>query len=301
MDVTPDFSPDALISEIETMSRRSIHPHLPFFRHCSLICSKSTNSELRFLRAVLYLYTLECECGSKPVRFCCNQTLMQKHSSVEEPKITLKIIHALRTQAAHSLDPNGNDIELIQNASAWFRQQIGAELPTTDEQWAKCHEQLVKMGVDLLNSIKCFLRDIESDEEMAEMRSALRQAVEGGIDRVTIENIASEVLKSLGRNDLSPGAFCERNLSDWNKVLSIKSSGTDLRRAVRILIESTVAKMPPPAPFTTLEMIAVLNNPQGHLLRKLVRERDRLLEEGIVEREQLLARLSDYLKTVQSP
>ncbi len=66
---------------------------------------------------------------------------MQKHSSVEEPKVTLKIIHALRTQAAHSLDPTANDTELLQNASAWFRQQVGAELPTTDEQWAKCHEK----------------------------------------------------------------------------------------------------------------------------------------------------------------
>ncbi len=160
-------------------------------------------------------------------------------------------------------------------------------------------KKIVKMGVDLLNSIKCFLRDIESDVEMAEMRSALRQAVEGGIDRVTIENIASEVLTSLGRKDLSPGAFCDRNLSDWNKILHIKSSGVDLRREVRILIESTLAKIPPPAPFTTFEMIAVLNNPQGHLLRKLVRERDRLLEEGFVEREELLARLADYLKTLQ--
>jgi hypothetical protein len=220
---------------------------------------------------------------------------------VEQPQVALKIIHALRTQVAHSLDPTGKDFDLLEDAAAWFRQQIGKDMPTNDVQWAKCHDKITSMGLDLLRSIKCFLDEIESDSEMTEMKSALRQSIEGGIDRVTIENIAFEVLSEQGRNDVSPSAFCERNLSEWNKILSIKSLGTNLRREARSLIESSLSKLPPPAPFTTQEMIAALKNPKGYLLRKLVRERDRLLEEGVLDRDKLLAKLFEYLQTIQSP
>jgi len=156
---TLKVNPEALIVEIEKISKRAIHPDLPYFRQCYLKCFNTGCGELRYIRASLYFYSLFCECGAKPVRFCANQTLLQKYS-IGEPKETLSIIHALRTQIAHSLDPTGNDLDLLENASAWFRRHTGQDLPTTDAQWVWCHHQIVYMGMDLLKSIKCFLGEI---------------------------------------------------------------------------------------------------------------------------------------------
>jgi hypothetical protein len=207
----------------------------------------------------------------------------------------------MRTLTAHSLDPSGKDNVLIENASAWFRQQIGHKFPANETQWSKCHDQIVRIGVELLHSIKNFLGAIESDSEMEEMKIDLRQTIQGGIDRATIESIAAEVLAEQDRKDLSPGAFCERNLSDWNKILNIKSSSSDLRREARIVIESSVSNLPPPSPLTTQEIIAGLKISQGPYVGMLVRERNRLLGTGILSRDELLAKLADYLKKLQSP
>ncbi len=288
-----------LVAEIQQASNRITGSPCSFFRHCSLECSNSNDGELRFLRAVLYFYSLLCECGAKPVRFCSNQTPLQKRSATD-PQVTLKIVHALRTQVAHSLDASGKDNGLIETASAWFRQQIGENIPRTDVHWTKCHDQFMAVGMELLRNIKLFLAEIESDFEMKEMKEDLREAIEGGIDRVTIESIAVEALDQQGRTDISPGSFCERHFADWSKVLSLKSARTDPRREIRLLIETAITKLPPHSPITTPEMIAALGITRGPLVGVLVLERDRLLRSGVVDRNGLIAKLADYLRTLQS-
>jgi hypothetical protein len=286
------------ITGINEAATRATGGGSEFFRFCSLTISESACSELRFLRNVLFYYALFCECGAKPVRFCMNQSQFKAlipFDSIE----TLKIIHALRTQAAHSLEPNPDDDRLLQSARSWFRQHTRHDFPENEDQWRMCSQEIELLGGSVLEGIRRFLEILESDSEMEIMKVELRRAIDGGLRRIEIETILFEVLTEQERHDLSPGAFCDRFLSEWTRSLSAKSSKSDLRREARLLIESTLSKEPAPPPITAQEIMLALKLSKGPIVGLIVRERDRLVRDGIRDRGILLARLSDYLQTLQ--
>src|ERR1039458_7443181 len=125
------------VSEINDAASRATGAAAGFFRACSLQCSRSDNAELRFLRSILYYYSLLCECGSAPVRFCANQSHF-KSLIAFDALAALKIIQALRTHAAHSLEQNASDGLLLLTARSWFRPHTHADLPADGKQWAAC-------------------------------------------------------------------------------------------------------------------------------------------------------------------
>lgn len=157
------------------------------------------------------------------------------------------------------------------------------------------------MGIAVLEAVRRFLHLIESDSEMDVMRVELRQAIEGGLRRCDIESIAAQVLAEQGREDLSPGRFSDRYLSDWNNILRLKSERSDLLLDLRKLIERTLSEVPPPVPFTGKQIIESLGISEGPLVGELVRERDRLFQAGTKDPQELLTRLRDYVGKRQQP
>ena len=202
MEPHPAQTSEMLVVEIEIISRRAICPESPFFQPCSLERSNSECAELRFLRAILHYYSLLCECGAKPVRFCCNQTQLQQSVGMN-PQIALKVFHALRTIAAHSLGATNSDTGILATANSWFRQHTKHDIPITEAQWAECHRQIVILGNGLLMGIRDFLSSIELDPEMADMRENLRHTF-AGLTRIEVETITADVLAEHNRSDLSP-------------------------------------------------------------------------------------------------
>lgn len=287
------------VSEINDSARRATGAASEFFRACSLQRSQSGCAELRFLRSVLYYYSLLCECGAAPVRFCANQSHFKSLVPVDA-LATLKIIQALRTQAAHSLEQNASDGQLLLTARSWFRLHTRADFPADEENWGRCAKAIEAMGAAVLGAVKRFLHVIESDPEMDVMRTELRQAIEGGLRRVDIESVAAQVLAEQGRKDISPGKFSDRYFSEWNSNLKLKSERTDLLLDARKLIETTLSQVPEPPPVTTKHIMDALKIPPGPVIGELVRERDRLFRSGTRNPQELLAKLTDHLKTLTS-
>jgi hypothetical protein len=132
------------------------------------------------------------------------------------------------------------------------------------------------------------------------MRAELRQTIEGGLRRVDIESLAAAVLAEQGRSDLSPGKFSDRYFSEWTSTLKLKSQSANLLLDARKLIERTVSEIPEPPPLTGKQIMDSLGVPQGPLVGDLLRERDRLVKEGIRDPKTLLAKLNDYQKRLQA-
>src|SRR5258708_1046405 len=107
MQPTPASVQDSHISQINEAAARVTGTTGRFFSSCSLKLSQSACAELRFVRAVLFYYSLLAECGAKPVRFCTNQTQF-KSLVAFDPVAALKVLHALRTEVAHSLDDSSH-------------------------------------------------------------------------------------------------------------------------------------------------------------------------------------------------
>jgi hypothetical protein len=291
---------DSHISAINDSATRATGANAKFFSACSLKLSQSTYAELRFLRAVLFYYSLFAECGAKPVRFCANQTQF-KSLLAGDPSATLQIIHALRTQVAHSLDQSSHSQGLEAITRSWFRQHAKADVPPDENGWNLCAQAIDQMGSALLNAITTFLQMLESDAEMDAMKRELRHSIDGGLSRTEIECLVAEVLTELGRVDLSPGRFTDRYFSEWITVLNLKSSKTDLQRGARKLIEATASKTPEQPPFTGKDIINLLKVPSGPMVGALIREQERLFQAGNKDPDKLLASLEEHFKSLSSP
>ncbi|MDR3561451.1 MAG: hypothetical protein P4N59_08445 [Negativicutes bacterium] len=214
-----------------------------------------------------------------------------------DPQIALKVLHALRTIAAHSLGETDSDTGILATANVWFRQHTRQTIPMTEAQWAECHRQVVILGNGMLKGIGDFLSAIELDPEMDDMRESLRHTL-AGLTRIEVETITAEVLAQHNRRDLSPGQVCDRNFSQWSRSLNVKSARVDLVREIRVLIESSLSQLPPPSVITATEIMVALNVPAGPFVRLLTRQRDTLIESGITNREVLIAELSKHLQTI---
>jgi hypothetical protein len=293
MNTASATNPGANPADINRAAKRVLSTDSTFFRACSLETSASECAELRFLRGVLFYYSLLCECGAKPIRFCVNQSQFAPLVAFD-PAAALKIIHALRTQAAHSLEQSADDDRLRFTARSWFRQHTALDFPAADAHWSRCADQIEQTGAALLQGIVRFLKILQDDPEMASMRAELRREIEGGIRPIDAETVVAEVLAEQGRRDLSPGKLCERWFADWSRTLSVKSANTNLLLDLRKLVETTVCLTPEPPPISAKEIMDALNIGPGPMVGALVKERDRLCKEGIKNRDDLLAKLNLY-------
>jgi hypothetical protein len=287
------------IAVINESARRTTGADSDFFRACSLRKSKSDCAELRFIRSVLFYYSLLCECGAKPVRFCINQTHFQSLVTFDVGS-AIKTIHALRTQAAHSLDQTASDEQLQFTARSWFRQHTANDFPENENHWGTCANRIEETGTAVVDAIKRFIEILELDKEMDAMKRELRQAIEGAVRRVDVESIVADVLNELGRNDLSPGKLCDKFFADWSRTLLLKSGKANQTLDARKLIETSVSQIAEPPPITAKEMMAALQVPRGPLVGELVIERDRLFKAGLRDRSELLKSLSRYLKAKET-
>jgi hypothetical protein len=134
MEKSPASTQDSAVLEINETVKRLTGTKSEFFRPCSLLKSKSSYAELRFLRGILYYYSLLCECGSAAVRFCAKQSQFKLLSRFDV-LAALKIIHALRTQAAHSVEQNSNDGDIFFITRSWFRQYANTDFPVEEKHW----------------------------------------------------------------------------------------------------------------------------------------------------------------------
>lgn len=287
------------LASINATAKRATGAERDFFRVCSLTQSASDCAELRFLRSVLFYFALLFECGGKPVRFCINQSQFTDSVS-NDAEASMKTIHALRTQAAHSLEDGPHDRGLRLIAKYWFRKQTQQDFPTSEEDWRTCADEIEKLGMTILDGIKRFISPLESDPEMDRMKLELRQSMEGGLRRAEIEELVDQVLKTQGRMDLRPDKICERFLSEWTKTLSLKSIGSDVHSAVLTMIESTIGQIPEPPPISTEEIIDALQLQPGPIIASVVRERDRLVKDGVKDRSDLIAKLKEHVTAVNS-
>jgi hypothetical protein len=289
-------TPGLIVDEINAASRRAMGAESDFFLHCSLTISASSCAELRFLRNLLYYYTLLVECGAKPVRYCIIQSQFKPLIAIDA-EVAMRFIHALRTQAAHSLDQtsHGGDLEAI--ARAWFREHAKANYPNSDSDWLACAQGVEKLGFAVIDGIEKFIKLIESDPEMAFMKQELRRVIDGGLSRVEVLSVVADVLKEQGRQDLSPGKFADRYFADWVSVLKLKSSKADQLIEARKLVEITVAKTPVPLPFTGRDLISLLHVPEGPVVGNLLNEQSRLFKMGINDPKELQSKLKEYLES----
>ena len=294
---TPSNSVPALkdrIAEVNCIANRISGATKHFFSPCSLGISNSNYAELRFVRAVLFYYSLFIECGTKPVRFCSNQTQFKSLLS-GDPNASLKFIHALRTQIAHSLDASSHSSTIEATARSWFRQHTRADFPTSEDEWGRCFQAIDQLGSSLLAAIETFLRDLEGDPEMEFMRKELRRSIDGGLSRIDIESLVAEILKEQRREDLSPGRLTERYHSQWTNILSLKSSRVDLLDEARKLIEQTVFETKEQPPLTGREIMEKLSIPPGPLVGELMREQSAIFLNGTRKPDEILGKLREYV------
>jgi hypothetical protein len=294
MHTTSALVQDSHISDINEAAGRATGATAKFFSPCSLKLSQSPCAELRFLRAVLFYYSLLAECGAKPVRFCANQTQFKSLLN-SDPIAILQILHALRTQVAHSLYQSSHSGSLQAVSRSWFRQHTRADLPSDDKTWNVCAQAIDQMGSSLVFAIKAFLQALENDAEMDAMKRELRHSIDGAPSRIEIESLVTEILAEQGRKDLSPGRLTDRYHSQWVATLHLKSSRTDLLLEARKLIERTISETTEPAPFSGKQIMELLGIPQGPSVGELLRQQDALVASGVKDPHELLAKLREHV------
>jgi len=286
------------VTEINSEAARLTGATSDFFRPCSLRRSSSPCPELRFLRSVLLSYSLLAECGAKPVRFCVNQSQFKALLPVD-PSGSLEILHALRTEAAHSIHGSSNTQTIEAITRSWFRQHTKSDFPTNDAAWATCAQAIDDLTNAIIEAIRKFLRLLEDDPEMSAMKNELRQSMDGGISRQEIEDLVAQTLANQGRSDISPGRITDRFITAWTTTLNLKSNRTILIAEARKLIDNEIANLPEEPPFTGRDIMDIFNL-RGRIVGELIREQKRLFQSGTKDSSQLLEHLALHLKTIQS-
>ena len=282
---------DQLIQEINGLAQQLIRGLDVFFLPCSLVY-EGESGESRFLRRVLYLYSVFYECGAKPLKFCMRQS--QFGNVRETAEANLQYIHALRTTSAHTLDPaSERSSELVATTKTFFLQNLGKAMPSGDMDWDKCVMAVESLALEVLRPTKAFLELLAIEPANTLMNDGLRRAIVGSLSRDDYERLVPSVLEDLGRTDLDGAKFLSKYIDVWNRRFQTIPELADSFTYGRTFIEESTLCEPRALPITGKDIIALGVKPGPEVARLLAYAKT--LETN--DRVQLLEKLAIEAKT----
>ncbi|WP_141683506.1 hypothetical protein [Streptomyces sp. F-7] len=241
--------------------------------------------ELAFIRAASWLYVHYFEAGRVSVRFLIQRTAR------EDEHMTL--VHALRTWSQHHLDPTSHrDIQISVTCEQWFDGRCGTRLPRTDEHWGTLLESLLAEAAGFLAKLVELVSAVESAEE----RDIICQQWEDRLKRNwpahRYHNVISAVAADIGRNELDPVAFYNRNGQVLRDRLKELSDDCDFETEVRKLVErALLTETARVLPITGLDVMDSFGLGPGPQVGRLLAHARKIYDDQPCSREVLLERM----------
>jgi hypothetical protein len=173
------------------------------------------NSELSFLRLVIWCYVLQNENGRVVLRF------VDKIPSVSG-KAILKQVGALRTWLAHNLSfDKVRDLKTLQAAEAWLIKACGTGSPRTLEEWGACSRCLQGEISGALDEVIKACDFFATQEDGARLVGQLKHQAERNWDAYKFDIVAESACNNFGYKGLDIQKFREKNLAEWRKVVDM--------------------------------------------------------------------------------
>ncbi len=282
--MAPDLA--AAIAKANDLSKRILPTQRDFFSACSLRVDVCVTGEARFLRVILHSYSLLYECALRPLRFCMRQTQFVPHCP--DSQEYMDIIHALRTQVAHTLDLTRQRSEgLVKTSESFFLRHCSERYPYSESHWNQCSLAIEGHLYAIIDGVRTFLSEIEFRPGMDLMKTGIRRAVERGLNRADLEEIVQEVAKLYGREDIEPGRFVLKHYDVLCKEINSLPDDSNYTLAARKFIDQFVSIETESLPISGDDIIK-LGVPVGREVGRLRNIALQHFQTGVRDRNELL-------------
>jgi hypothetical protein len=285
----------SLIYSINSLGTIILKNSDPLIPQTSLGSFNLKPPELGFIRTVAWLYALYFEAGKENIKFLSKKFSVYQIDREERAAKHKQSINYLRTSLQHDLFADTSHNQEIQSlCKVWYNDCCSQDYPEKDIQWEKCLQSILEEAEFFFDSLDCCVNKISQEKEyfdviVTEWKSMLSHYHPPyEFDRI-IESVAAD----LGRKNLDPVKFREKNYSAWINELQLLKE-YDFNTDVRKIIERDLIKnVKPVLPINGKDIMDYFGIPPGRQVGELLKLGYSLFEIQPSESNELLKSIHD--------
>jgi hypothetical protein len=279
-----------LIDTINSKGSILISNPAPLFPQTSLSSYTLEPSELGFIRTVSWLYTIYFEAGKENVKFISKKFHLYQIDIDEQAVKHKQSINFLRTSLQHDLfaeTPHNQEIQLF--CRVWYNEHCNRDYPKYDEDWRNCLLCLLKEAQLFFSAIGLFIDKVSQDEEYLDIIiSQWKSRLSHYHPPNEFDRIIELVTADIGRKNLDPVKFREKNYSAWINELNLLNEYTFEIEARKMIERDILKDVKPVLPFNGKDIMDNFGIPPGKQVGELLKLGYSLLETHASESENLL-------------
>ena len=252
----------------------------------------AAEEETSFLRLVAWSYALIYEVGRVSIPYLLNLP-SGRSCSQKDARRARVLVNSLRTWLFHNLGyQNKRSIQISSQVSLWFVEKCGTNSPNTDEEWQRCFEALcAEVMFVLIHSRDAFAMVLTGPENGRETIDDLRHRLDRNWPAFWFDRLVNDAATRMGLS-LEVTKFRESRLEEWRRFLETIPEDDNPEVLVGRLIERDIlVHVRYVIPIDSSDVMLVLGIEPGDEVLEYMRFAYRLFDQGITNRQALLAEL----------
>lgn len=297
-DIVPEHLMYNIFRQIEEIDRVCYSKNEEkLFGNISITMPKLLPAELGFIRVTSWLYVLYFELGKISIDYF-NSLIKVYNSSLDECINHINTIHNLRTYLQHNLDPGKSRNKAIQkHCETWLSVNCNTAIPSTEEQWLKCLNALLREATEYLNALMYCIRSIEQDESSEEIFSDWLNRRNKYHPPHEFDKLISIVANDMGKDYLDVVRFRKKYYSEWSEHFMNCKADYIFELEARKLVESVlISNTPPILPITGKDIINEFDIPPGPIIGELLETAKEIYSNQQCNTKELLNKLREKIQ-----
>ncbi len=241
------------------------------FGNVSLSKPKFGHSELGFIRMTSWLFAHYHEVGSVSIKFLEEKFVLYNIEGGESLSKHLGMVRDMRTFLQHHMDlERDRNEKVFKSCQEWLCNCCGSGIPSKEEQWSKCLNQLCVDANAFMDAILSVVREVEADESRESIALEWRHRLDRSHKPHEFDPIIQIASRDMGVENLDVIGFRKKFYNNWVSKLQYISLPYDFASEARKLVESSfLAHFSDTMPINGEDIIALGLNPGPEVRRHL--------------------------------